>query len=173
MFDLQPVLRGKLLTLRPLLKSDFDELYLAASDPLIWEQHPEPLRYKREVFQKYLDSGFECGGAFVISDNKTRKIIGSSRFYEYSKEKKEITIGYTFLKKEYWGGVYNKELKDLMITHAFMEVETIFFVVGPKNLRSQKAMGKIGAQYEGIQEKITPEGLKSTSLIYTLRKQKN
>jgi RimJ/RimL family protein N-acetyltransferase len=171
MLDLQPVLNGKLLTLRPLLKSDFDELYLAASDPQIWEQHPEPLRYKEEVFQKYFDSGLECKGAFVITDSKTGKIIGSSRFYDYSEEKEEITIGFTFLKKEYWGGLYNKELKDLMITHAFTKLEKIFFVVGEKNLRSQKAMAKIGARQEEIQEKTSPEGLKSISLIYAIKKQ--
>src|SRR4030095_5126596 len=55
-FDLQPVLRGSLVELRPLLRSDFDALFAAASDPLLWEQHPEPERYKREVFERFFDT---------------------------------------------------------------------------------------------------------------------
>ena len=46
-FDLQPLLKGNLIEVRPLTKEDFDALFAAASDPLIWKQHPENDRYKR------------------------------------------------------------------------------------------------------------------------------
>ena len=79
-FDLQPTLTGKLIELRPLRPSDFDALFAAATDPLIWEQHPENTRYKKEVFQTYFDGAMESKGAFAVIDRKSGKIIGSSRY---------------------------------------------------------------------------------------------
>ena len=146
-FDLQPTLTGKLIELRPLKLSDFDELFRAASDPLIWEQHPENTRYKREVFQTYFDSGMESRGALVVIDRKTGKIIGSSRYCDLKPEESQIEVGYTFLGRAYWGGEYNRELKRLMLDHAFQFVERVVFVVGDQNFRSQKALEKIGASF--------------------------
>ena len=65
-FDLQPTLKGELIELRPLRQQDFDALFSAASDPKIWEQHPESDRYQREVFQRFFDGAFESKGAFAI-----------------------------------------------------------------------------------------------------------
>jgi len=145
--ELQPHLTGKLIELTPLRLQDFQDLFQAASDPLIWEQHPEPDRYKREVFQKYFDSGIESGGAFVIRERSSGRIIGSSRFYNYEPEKREVMIGFTFLERSFWGGSCNRELKTLMLDHAFRFVDRVLFEVGEHNLRSQKALKKIGATY--------------------------
>ena len=79
-FDLQPVLRGELLELRPLREDDFDALYAAASDPLIWEQHPEPERCTEPVFRQFFRGAMESGGAFLALDRSDRRVIGSSRF---------------------------------------------------------------------------------------------
>ena len=143
-FDLQPTLEGELLRLRPLRAEDWDELFAVAADPLIWEQHPEPTRYQQEVFREYFRGAMECGGALVVIDKKTDRLIGSSRFIGYDESQSEIEIGYTFLARAYWGGVYNREMKDLMLRHAFRFVRQVVFLVGPQNLRSQKAMEKIG-----------------------------
>ena len=78
----QPTLQGPRLRLRPLRREDYEAVYLAASDPKIWEVHPDPLRYTRERFQAFFDSGIECGGALVIED--AGKIIGSSRYTDAS-----------------------------------------------------------------------------------------
>lgn len=146
-FDLQPTLTGKLIELRPLRLADFDALFQAASDPLIWEQHPENTRYKREVFQTYFDSAIGSRGAFVVIDRKTGRIIGSSRFCALKPEESEVEVGYTFLERAYWGGEYNREMKSLMLDHAFKFVERVVFVVGDTNFRSQKALEKIGARF--------------------------
>jgi len=143
-FDLQPTLEGESLRLRPLLEDDWEELFAAAADPLIWEQHPEPTRYQENVFREYFRGAMECGGALVVIDKKTRGIIGSSRYIGYDESRSEIEIGYTFLARKYWGGVHNREMKDLMLRHAFRFVRHVVFLVGPQNLRSQKAMEKIG-----------------------------
>jgi RimJ/RimL family protein N-acetyltransferase len=144
-FNLQPTLTGKLIELRPLLPADFDALFQAASDPLIWEQHPESDRYKKEVFQTYFDGAIESKGAFVVTDRRSGKIIGSSRYCNLKPEESEVEIGYTFLERAYWGGKYNREMKSLMLDHAFRFVKRVVFVVGENNLRSQKALEKIGA----------------------------
>jgi RimJ/RimL family protein N-acetyltransferase len=145
-FELQPVLRGQLLWLRPLREEDWDQLYAVASDPLIWEQHPEPERYREDVFRVYFRGAMESGGAFVVLDAKDDRVIGSSRYLGYDPDRSEIEIGYTFLARPYWGGVYNREMKDLMLRHAFRFVRHVAFLVGLENWRSQKAMEKIGGR---------------------------
>ncbi|MGI9103676.1 MAG: GNAT family N-acetyltransferase [Terriglobales bacterium] len=146
-FDLQPTLTGNLIELRPLRREDFSALFEAASDPLIWEQHPEPTRYQCEVFQRYFDSAIESQGAFAVIEHKTGRIIGSSRYHDFKPRESEVEIGYTFLERAFWGGTYNGELKRLMLEHAFRFVERVVFVIGENNLRSQKAILKIGAKF--------------------------
>ena len=143
-FDLQPVLQGELLSLRPLQKDDFPDLYAVASDPLIWEQHPASDRYKEDVFKEFFREALESGGALIAIDSQDHKIIGSSRFHAYDQEKSEIEIGWTFLARSHWGGAYNREMKHLMLRHAFRFVDSVVFLVGPNNLRSQRAVEKIG-----------------------------
>jgi N-acetyltransferase len=149
-FDLQPHLKGELVELRPLTPEDWDDLFAVAADPLIWEQHPESDRHKEDVFKVFFREALESGGAFVVIGQTSRQIIGSTRFYGYDPEKSEIEIGWTFLARRYWGGRYNREMKQLMLTHAFKFVETVVFLVGEKNFRSQKAMEKVGAIRDGI-----------------------
>ena len=102
--ELQPTLNGQLLRLRPLAAQDFELTYTAASDPLIWEQHPENTRYRRDVFERFFATGIESGGAFAILDAATSEIIGSSRYYEYDPQARSVCIGYTFLARKYWAG---------------------------------------------------------------------
>jgi len=144
-FDLQPILQGDLLRLRPLRFEDWDDLYAVASDPLIWEQHPNKDRYKEEVFQGFFREALASGGTLVVIDSRNGQVIGSSRFHGYDKERSEIEIGWTFLARSHWGGIHNKELKQLMLRHAFKFVKSVIFLIGPQNLRSQKAVEKIGA----------------------------
>jgi RimJ/RimL family protein N-acetyltransferase len=148
-FELQPTLRGKLLWLRPLAAEDWQTLSAVASDPLIWEQHPVPDRFREEVFRGFFREAMESGGAFVVLDAKDDRVIGSSRYLAYDPEQSEIEIGFTFLARAYWGGLYNREMKDLMLRHAFRFVEHVVFLVGLENWRSQKAMEKIGGRRIG------------------------
>jgi N-acetyltransferase len=140
-------LEGDALLLRSLIEEDFEALYTAASDPLIWEQHPSNNRWQREVFASFFKDGLASNGALVVIDKSKNQIIGTSRYYDYDSQKKEVAIGFTFLARAYWGGATNAELKRLMIENAFRRVNTIWFHVGPDNVRSQKAMEKIGAKF--------------------------
>lgn len=164
-FDLQPTLKGKLLELRPLRPEDFDALFAVAQDPLIWEQHPASDRYKEDVFRKFFEEALSCGGAFVAIDGTNGKIIGSSRFYGYDEGKSEIEIGWTFLARSYWGGRYNREMKQLMLRHAFKFVDHVLLLVGPENWRSRRAVEKIG----GIEraERVHRFGRESVAYVIT------
>lgn len=167
-FDLQPTLIGELLELRPLKPKDFDALFDAASDPLIWEQHPESDRFIRDVFQTYFDGALESGGAFAIIERKTERMIGSSRYWNFDPEQSEIEIGWTFLERRFWGGAYNHELKRLMLEHAFRFVEQVIFVVGESNFRSQKALEKIGATFLRKIQKCDGRQLPQTNLVFKI-----
>src|SRR5215467_13631383 len=149
-FDLQPNLTGELVELRPLRPSDWNSLFDVAADPLIWQQHPANDRYKEEVFRAFFQDALECRGAFVVVDRQSSRIIGSTRFYGFDSKKSEIEIGWTFLSRHYWGGSYNRDMKQLLLNHAFRFVATVVFYVGENNIRSQKAMEKIG----GIRDSV-------------------
>jgi RimJ/RimL family protein N-acetyltransferase len=144
-FDLQPCLRGDLLELRPLRADDFPDLLAVASDPLIWEQHPESDRYQEAVFRTFFQGALDSGGALVALDRKDGRVIGSSRYHGHDEAKSEVEIGWTFLARSHWGGRYNGEMKRLMLGHAFRFVRSVIFRIGPHNLRSQRAVEKIGA----------------------------
>ena len=167
-FELQPTLTGDRVTLRPLVIEDFEAVYAAASDPLVWEQHPEPLRYRREVFQKFFDGAMESKGAFAALDVATGRVIGSSRFYDYNPALREVKIGYTFVEREFWGGLYNPEMKKLMLDHAFRFVDRVLFEIGECNVRSQTAIQRIGASLVGSAKLPGLDGTVHSMLVYCI-----
>ena len=145
-FDLQPILENELVKIIPLKEDDFEVLFNVASDRLIWEQHPNKDRYKREVFMNFFKGAIESEGAFMIFDKETGNAIGSSRYYGYNKEDRSVSVGYTFLAKDHWGTRYNRALKKLMLDHAFKYTDKVYFHIGAENIRSQKAIEKLGAE---------------------------
>jgi RimJ/RimL family protein N-acetyltransferase len=147
-FDRQPTLKGALVALRPLRPEDRADLFAVAADPLIWEQHPARNRHEDPVFRQFFSEALASGGALLVTDVRTRATIGSSRFHGYSEGKSEVEIGWTFLARSHWGGRYNEELKRLMLDHAFRFVNSVVFFVGPQNMRSRRAMQKIGGVLE-------------------------
>ena len=167
-FDLQPTLTGNLIEVRPLAREDFDALFAAASDPLIWEQHPENDRYQRPIFEKFFQGAMDSGGAFAVIERKSGRIIGSSRYHNLNPADSEVEVGFTFLEREFWGGSYNGELKSLMLQHAFRFVDRVVFVVGPNNLRSQKALEKIGARFLGKVPRPARDGTMDQHLVFAI-----
>jgi RimJ/RimL family protein N-acetyltransferase len=163
-FDLQPTLKGELLELRPLRPEDFDTLYAVASDPLIWEQHPSSDRYQEEVFKVFFREALQSGGALLAIDCSNGRVIGSSRFHGYDREKSEIEIGWTFLARSHWGGTWNREMKRLMLQHAFRFVNSVVFLVGPHNVRSQRAVEKIG----GVRVGTRPDRSGRDSVVFQI-----
>jgi len=145
-FKLQPEnLENEIIKLVPLNENDFEELYAVANDELLWEQHPNKLRYQQDVFQIFFEGAIVSKGAFIIRDSKTNEAIGTSRYYDYNEKENSILIGYTFIGRKFWGNNYNKVLKKMMLDYAFQYVDKVYFHIGAQNIRSQKAIAKIGA----------------------------
>ena len=151
-FSIQPTLENDLVSLVPLEKHDFEELFLVASDPKVWEQHPNKERYQREVFEIFFAGALESKGAFLIIDQETEEALGSTRFYDYNESEKSILIGYTFYGVNSWGKGINSSVKKLMLDYIFDYVDTVIFHVGKDNIRSVKAMTKLGAENLGEKE---------------------
>ena len=149
LFELQPTMENAWVRLEPLEPGDFEALYAAASDPKIWEQHPNKDRHRREVFATYFKGAMESGGAFRALDKATGAVIGSSRYYDFDAVARTIAVGYTFIVRDHWGGRYNLALKTLMLDHAFRFVDRVIFHVGADNWRSRRAMEKIGGVCAG------------------------
>ncbi len=144
-FDLQPTLTNELIKISPLTEDNFDELYAVASDPLIWEQHPNKNRYQLEVFRTFFTGAIESKGAVLVQNSTTNEVIGCSRYYDFDDKSNSITVGYTFLSRGYWGKSYNRALKKLMFDYAFKFVDKVILHIGATNFRSQKSIEKIGA----------------------------
>ena len=146
MFDRQPHLTGEVIALRPATRADFDALYAVARDPLIWEVHPAHDRWQEPVFAKFFAAGIASGGMLVAIDRATGAVIGSSRYDSQRAGPDEVEIGWTFLARDYWGGRYNGEMKRLMLDHAFESAERVLLFVGEDNIRSRRAVEKIGGR---------------------------
>lgn len=144
LFNLQPTLEDEFVRLQPLKETDFEALYKIASDPLVWEQHPNPNRYKKEVFEVFFKGAIESKGAFLIIDKLTDAPIGTSR-YELDQNELYVVIGYTFFARTHWGTTYNRATKILMLNYAFEFVNSAIFYIWADNIRSQTAILKLGA----------------------------
>lgn len=155
-FDLQPTLLGALVRLRPLREADHDPLFAVASDPLIWAQHPDKTRSTPEGFRRFFQGALDSGGALLATDAVTDAVIGSSRYAGLDLTADEVEIGWTFLARSHWGGAWNREMKALMLAHAFRFVSRVVFRIDPANFRSQRAALKIGALR--IDDRIDPTG---------------
>lgn len=165
-FESQPLLQGTQVILEPLRTEHFEDLYAVARDPEIWAQHPAPNRYVRENFQAFFEESLASGGALVIREAQSGAMIGATRFHGFDPENSEVEIGWTFLSRNYWGGIYNREAKSLMLEHAFRFVDRVVLLVDPTNLRSKRAVEKIGAVHVGERE----NGAGAVNLLYELPK---
>ncbi len=168
--DLQPTLSNEFVKIEPLKEEHFEILFIVASDPLIWEQHPNKDRYKEEIFRNFFKGAIESGGAFLITDAKTNQPVGSSRYYGYEKDNDLVSIGYTFISRDHWGTTCNSALKALMLDHAFGFVNSVLFHIGAVNIRSQKAILKLGAVKTGESEMEYYGESKNLNYIYTMTK---
>ncbi len=142
----QPQLADDRVRMRPMLAGDFDALFAVAADPEIWVIHPMHDRWQEPVFRAVFADCLASNGSLVVHDAATGAVIGHSRYDTRYCEPGELEIGWTFLARSHWGGTYNWSAKRLMLAHAFASGwDRVIFRIGETNLRSRRAIEKIGA----------------------------
>src|SRR5699024_2756873 len=120
--NLRPLLENERIRLEPIEKTDFEELFAVASDAEIWADHPSQDRWKEPVFKKYIDEAIESNASIKVVDKASRKVIGSSRYYNYEEKDNSSMVGYTFYALKYWGKGINAAVKKLMLDYIFQFV---------------------------------------------------
>jgi RimJ/RimL family protein N-acetyltransferase len=174
MLDRQPLLEDEHVRLRPLKAEDWDALFAVASDPLIWAQHPAHDRWQESVFRAFFDDALANRGALIAHDAMSGAVIGSSRFQGLDESGGgSVEIGWTFLARSHWGGRWNHAMKRLMVGHALAPepfgVAEVRFLVGETNLRSRRALERIGAVLTDRREdRVQPDGRVIPHLTYAI-----
>ena len=168
---MQTVLQDDRLLLRPMTSADHDVLFAVASDREIWAIHPAHDRWQALVFRAFFDERLASGGALVAIDRSTGDAIGSSCYDTINAGNGEVEIGWTYLARAYWGGVWNRSMKRLMLEHAFTRFETAIFLVGTDNMRSRRAMEKIGGRLTERRLTVMRGGQPIEHLIYAITRE--
>lgn len=173
------LLKGAFVQLEPLAESHVETLRTLARDERIWEFTKTLLINDSydEQFEKYIRTALDPNGvgmqrSFVMRDAQTNTIMGMTRFYKVEPEHKRLSIGYTWYIPTYWGKVHNKECKLLLLQYAFetLRFRRVEFEVAHKNIRSQKAVEKIGGVREGLLRKhsMQPDGSIRHTAIFSI-----
>ena len=170
-FNIQPILENEKVILYPLQEKDFEALYSVASDPKIWEQHPNKDRWKKDVFRIFFEGAMQSKGAFKIVDKATGNVIGSTRIYDYNEDENIIFIGYTFYATSYWGKGINHAVKALMLDYLFRFVSHVYFQIGAENIRSQIAISRLGAKKIAEQEVAYFGEAPKLNFVYSIEKE--
>jgi RimJ/RimL family protein N-acetyltransferase len=170
------ILKGVSVDLLPLEAEHLEELFLAASDRRLWEFTPSDGSQRVKFFELSATalSEREKGRQypFVIYHKPTKMLIGSTRLFDIVRKDRKLEIGWTWLTAEYWGTTINIECKLLLLTHCFEKLKAIRVQLktDETNLRSRKAIEKIGGTFEGIlrKDRIKDNGIPRNTVYYSI-----
>ena len=149
-------LRGKSLALIPVDEKYLDELLSFSADPVIWEHLPREIFSREELLQWYQQTKEdEASGKaipFLIQDIKSLEIVGSTRILDLDLANRKAEIGWTWINPRYFGTKINVEAKLLLLNYAFtvLRLNRIQFRADERNLRSRRAILKLGATFEAL-----------------------
>lgn len=176
-FALQPLtLEGSLVTLRPLMAEDATPLAaLVTAEQL--DLHPYTVIPSAQRMTHYIAEALAEQAAgralpFVVIERATAQVAGTTRFCRAEPPHRRLEIGYSWLGQSWRGRGINRQMKWLMLDHAFTTLGAlrVEFQTDLLNRQSQRALEKIGAQREGLlrRHRIMPSGRIRDSLIYSI-----
>ncbi|HBZ83426.1 MULTISPECIES: GNAT family N-acetyltransferase [Brevibacillus] len=167
------VLTGVNVTLAPLELRHAEDLYEAGRFPDIWGLTQGRIQSLEDA-KEYVSKALEQKNAFpfVIVEQKTQKAVGSTRFYDISIPNKSLEIGSTWLTPAMWRTSINTEAKYLLLKYCFETAGAIRVQLktDSRNVRSQKAIERLGAVKEGIlrNHMILPDGYVRDTIYYSI-----
>lgn len=153
------VLKGELVTLEPFDSKHLNELRQLAQDERIWEfyskNYSRPHHFNDLVATALGKRATGSAYPFIIRYHPTGRIVGSTQYFDIDAGSRSLEIGFTWLAPEYWGSAVNLECKLLLLSYVFewLQLVRVQFRTGGANKRSQKAITRIGAKYEGVLRK--------------------
>ena len=170
------VLESQTVKLMPLEKQHFEELYIAASDKRLWEFIPvdgsDSNKFNQAYEKALTDRETGTQYPFIIYHKHSKKIIGSTRLFEIFPNDRKLEIGWTWIVKEYWGTAINFECKLLLLTFCFETLKAVRVQLKTKdaNMRSRKAIEKLGAKFEGIfrKDRLQDNGIFRNTVCFSI-----
>ncbi len=147
---------GEIIKLMPMEEFHFEELASLAKEKRIWEFIPADMSNQEKRYQVFSKAILEREKGtqfpFVIYHQNDNKIIGSTRLMNIEPQHRKLEIGWTWLHPHYWATAVNLECKLLLLKFCFEDLKVIRVQLktDENNIRSQKAIRKIGAQFEGV-----------------------
>lgn len=169
-------LSGNEVKLIPMIREHGNALINAASDGKLWELWYTNIPSEKTI-NKYIDYALKEKDAgrslpFVVLDNTTNKIIGSTRFCNAEPEHKRLEIGYTWYSKRYQRTAVNTECKYLLLSHAFEQLDSIAveFRTHWHNHASRNAILRLGAKQDGVlrNHQIGPYGTYRDTVVFSI-----
>jgi RimJ/RimL family protein N-acetyltransferase len=172
-------LHGKLVDLIPLEEEHFDALFEAASDKRIWEFYVGDWSVRQRFNEIYTEAlQLRTDGKeypFIIVHKETQKIIGSTRLLDIVPQSNKLEIGGTWLMPEYWATAINFDCKLALLTFCFesLHLHRVQLKTQHNNIRSRKAIEKIGGIYEGIlrEHMLKDDGTYRSSAYFSILEQ--
>lgn len=167
---------GQRVKIRPMEEYDVQELFDTGSSSDIWAYMPIDVQSLDDM--KHLVDGAlqarERGTEFpfVIVDQESGKIVGSTRFLDISIANRNLEIGWTWLSPTVWRTQINTECKYLLLKYCFETLGTIRVQLKTdgRNVRSQRAIERLGAVKEGVlrRHRIVYDGYVRDSVYYSV-----
>ena len=152
-------LEGQTVRLEPLAAEHEEELWQVGQDPRIWEFMFIDVRTRAD-FHTVLGLALDAAAAgtrvpFVIVERASNRLIGSTSYFNFMPQDRNLEIGHTWLGSDYWRTAANTECKYLLLRHAFetLNCARVQFKTDALNLRSRAAIKRLGALEEGILRK--------------------
>jgi RimJ/RimL family protein N-acetyltransferase len=175
--EIKPVtLEGKRVRLSPLSLDHFDQLCAIGLDEDLWRVSRTVLRTPEDV-HGYIESALAdkdrgVSLPFATIDKNSGDVVGSTRFGNIERTHRRLEIGWTWIARKWQRSHVNTEAKFLMLEHAFEVLHCIRveFKADSTNLRSRKAIVRIGAKEEGTlrNHMIAPGGRITHSVYYSI-----
>ena len=149
-------LKGQLVELIPLAQEHTNAVAEAVQDGELWKLWytgvPSPKMVDAYVQKALVSKETQGWLAFVVKDQKTQKIIGSTRYCNVDNNHKRLEIGYTWYSKSTQRSGVNTETKYLLLKHAFETLNAIAveFRTHWFNHQSRSAITRLGAKQDGV-----------------------